>query len=65
MISSKVTAVLRRRWPILVISLVIGSLAGVLSSQLAPATSFSNTGLNRWWWPTPLAPVAYRYNRTV
>lgn len=36
MISSKVTAVLRRRWPILVISLVIGSLAGVLSSQLAP-----------------------------
>ena len=37
MISSKVTAVLRRRWPILVISLVIGSLAGVLSSQLAPS----------------------------
>ena len=37
MISTKVTAVLRRRWPILAISLVVGLLAGVVSSQLAPS----------------------------
>lgn len=37
MISTKVTAVLRRRWPILAISLVVGVLAGVVSSQLAPS----------------------------
>lgn len=37
MISSKVSAVLRRRWPVLVVSLVVGVLAGVVSSQLAPS----------------------------
>lgn len=37
MISTKVRAILLRRWPILVIALVIGTLAGVLSSQLAPS----------------------------
>ena len=37
MISTKVTAVLRRRWPILAISFVVGLLAGVVSSQLAPS----------------------------
>ena len=37
MISTKVTAVLRRRWPLLAISFVVGMLAGVVSSQLAPS----------------------------
>jgi Mrp family chromosome partitioning ATPase len=37
MISTKVTAVLRRRWPILAIAFAIGVLAGAVSSQLAPS----------------------------
>lgn len=37
MISTKLNAVLRRRWPILAISFAIGVLAGVVSSQLAPS----------------------------
>ncbi len=37
MISTKVAAVLRRRWPILAISFAVGVLAGVVSSQLAPS----------------------------
>ena len=37
MISTKVTAVLRRRWPILAVAFAIGMLAGAVSSQLAPS----------------------------
>ena len=37
MISTKVTAVLRRRWPILAIAFAVGVLAGAVSSQLAPS----------------------------
>ncbi len=37
MISTKAAAILRRRWSILVITLVAGIVAGVVSSQLAPS----------------------------
>lgn len=37
MISTKVSAILKRRWPVLAISFVVGMLAGVVSSQLAPS----------------------------
>ena len=37
MISTKVSAVLRRRWPILAMAFAVGVLAGVVSSQLAPS----------------------------
>ena len=37
MISTKIKAILRRRWPILAVSLVVGILAGAVSAQLAPS----------------------------
>ena len=37
MITTKIKAILRRRWPILAVSLAIGILAGAVSAQLAPS----------------------------
>ena len=65
MISTKLRAILIRRWPILAISFAIGLVAGAASAQLAPSDIVQQYRAEQVIVSNPMRPCRGRCNRTA